>query len=110
MITCLDNLIGIKRGCGSTTPTSGIYINDPKLGINIKLADAGATDETASGIKLIEEIIDGAAVEFEADIRRLIAPKLKYQSVVESDRIGSVEENLTAVTAYPVSMPGCFWS
>ena len=107
-IDCLKNLVGIKRGCGTTAPTSGLYINDPKLGITVNITNDLANEENASGYEVITEIMDQATIEFESDIRTFLGPRVRLVSLVDSERIGVLQENLKTVTALTGQFAGIF--
>lgn len=92
---CLENLIGIKGGCGTpTTPSSGLWLNSLLPGVTIKAANAAVNSEQISGYDLIEEKMALADVFLVNDIRNYLAQHILLHSVVESDVIGKYEDDL----------------
>lgn len=98
MIDCLTNLIGIKEGCGLTTPASSFFINDLK-GLTLKIAEAGVNEETRSGVDLIQERIAFAGEMMLQDIRTFLEPKMRKNSIIANDTVGKYKENLVAVAS-----------
>jgi len=93
---CFDNLIGIKFGCSSAVPTSGLFINDLP-GISLKIADSAINEEDLSSISLINDKLDFAARGMIQDFRNFLEPNMKSRSIVENDTAGFYTEDLKAV-------------
>lgn len=101
ILSCLDNLIGIRGECGTpTTPSSGIYVQDIPF-INIKTADAGINEEMVSGFELIQEKMAFAKKLIVDDVRNFFAPKIKMDSVIENETIGYFRDNLELIASEP---------
>lgn len=79
-MNCFDNIIGIKRTCDSTEPTSGLYLND-LAGLSIKDADASISDEYASGLRMIKNKINLATQLIMNHLRAGTTKFLAYSTV-----------------------------
>lgn len=102
---CFDNLIGIHRNCGETTPSSNLYIQDLP-GITLSVANLGMDDETISGLKLIESRITHAQNAIISHVRNQISDKIRFNSVIQNDSIGYYRDNLRLVTAESGKLKG----
>lgn len=92
-LSCLNNLIGIKPGCGLADPSSSFYINNLP-GIDIELADKGSNKEFKGGIDLIQEKIDFAGEVLTQDITTFLTPYLKQNTMLQSETIGRFSEDM----------------
>lgn len=97
-MNCLDNLIGIRKTCSATDPSSGLYINDLPF-ISLKVADAAVNEETISGVKLLEGIIAFSQNKMLAQIRNHLASKMLINIVIENDTVGYYKSNLTLINS-----------
>jgi len=84
---CLNNYIGL-RGCGSTTPPSGLYINDLP-GISLKQIVALTTEEEATYIDMWNMIQRRAQNRFSLDVREAMGKHYKINSVVQGINLGN---------------------
>jgi hypothetical protein len=104
-MNCFDNLIGIHRSCNEVTPSSGLYIQDLS-GITLSVANAGISNETISGIKLIEDKITFAQNAILAALRMQLANKIRVNSIINNDTVGFYKENLTVVNSEAGKLKG----
>jgi len=93
---CLSNLIGINHQCNNVTPISGLNLQDLPL-VTIKAADAAATDENESGIQLLEQVIEYSQNAMVQDLRNSFKPFIRFGSIIENDRVGKYNEDLTGI-------------
>lgn len=92
MITCFENLIGIKTQCGEpTVPDSGYYLQDLPL-INLKLADS-VSDGVDSGYQYLKDKLDFATNNLANDVRTRMAPYFLQNSVIENMQVGFYQDN-----------------
>lgn len=97
-MTCFTNIIGIHRTCNPIAPSSGLYLQDLP-GITLSVANSAVDNETMSGVKLIEEVIEFSVNAILAQIRNQLADKLKVNSIIQNDTIGFDQDNLIVVPA-----------
>ncbi len=105
MADCFDNIIGINKLCTPESPVSGLYIQDLP-GITLQIADAATDEETASGVALIREKIEIAKKTISQDAIEFLLPKVKTNSLIGSDTIGTYKEDLEKATAEPLYLTG----
>jgi len=99
VLTCLDDLIGIRGECGTpTTPTSGLYVQDIPF-LTVKNADAGINEDQKSGFELIQDKMAFAKKLIVDDVVNFYSPKIQTASVVENETIGFYRDNLQAVAS-----------
>jgi len=89
---CFKSLIGIKAGCETVEPTSGLYINSLP-GISIDNANDAIDNEYYSGLDLIRQKIDFAQLFVANAVRATIQDKLIIRSLVNAQTIGFYKEN-----------------
>jgi len=75
-MTCFTNLIGIHRTCNPIAPTSGLYLQDLP-GITLSVANSAVDNETMSGVKLIEEVIEFSVNAILAQIRTQLSDMIR---------------------------------
>jgi hypothetical protein len=102
---CFDNLIGIHRNCGETTPSSNLYIQDLP-GITLSVANFGMDEETISGLKMIQSRITHAQNAIVAHIRNQVADKIRLNSVIQNDSVGYYQTNLRTVASEAGKLKG----
>lgn len=86
-MACLDNLIGVSRGCSTTTPSSGRYLNELPY-ISIEVAEATINSEQESGKQLLTDKITQAQNELLVEFRQHLMPRMRVNSVIQNDRVG----------------------
>lgn len=86
-MSCLSELIGIKKACTDVEPLTGLYVNDLP-GMSLKIADAAANSEKTNGITLIQDRIAFAEKYLSNDIRNFMQDKFVINSVLEQTTLG----------------------
>lgn len=104
-IPCLDNLIGIRGECESTSPLSGLYIDDLQY-IDIINANDTVGVGGKSGNDLLQKSINRAQGYLFNDIHQKLQPKFQYSSVLNNDTIGFIDENYTTVSGSSNTLKG----
>jgi hypothetical protein len=96
---CLQDYIGL-RGCGTTTPPSGLYINDLP-GISLKQLVALTNEEEATYVDLWNMIQRRAQNRFNLDVRQAMGNHYKMKSLLQGINLGNViGSTTTASTDY----------
>lgn len=105
MLTCLENLIGIRSDCGEQTASdSGLYLQDLSF-INMKVADAIITNQT-SGYDLLKEKLQFAGEYLLNDVINRMSPYFKQNSIIENDISGYYQENRNLMPGIPGTLKG----
>ncbi len=91
-MSCLSELIGIKKACTDIEPLTGLYINDLP-GMSLKLADSAANSEKVNGIKLIQDRIAFAEKYLSNDIRNFMQDRFVINSILEQATVGIYKED-----------------
>jgi hypothetical protein len=86
-MNCLNNYIGL-RGCGSTAPSSGLYINDLP-GISIKQLVALTNEEEATYIDLWNMIQRRSEQRFSLDVREQMTKSYRIKNLLQSINLGN---------------------
>lgn len=86
MITCFDNLIGVRGLCGDTTPDSGLYIDDLQY-LDRKTLDA-IIDSEISGQQLFENKVRYAAATIVNTIQQRSAPNFLPRTLLANQITG----------------------
>lgn len=97
-MTCLENLIGIKKGCSDVDPVTGLYINDLP-GMSLRVADAAANSEKTNGFTLIQDRIRFASEYLANDIRNYLQDKFVINSLLEQTTVGHYDEDNNTISA-----------
>jgi hypothetical protein len=105
MADCLDNIIGIDKLCTPESPASGLWVQDLP-GITLQTAGAATDEETASGIALIREKINIAKKAIFQDAIEFLLPKVRTNSLIESDTVGIYKEDLEKASAEALYLTG----
>ena len=87
---CLENLIGVK--CLSTSPKSGLWINDLE-GINIRMAADIADSGYMSGLQLLEKKIEFATELVMQELSGFLLPYFRVNSVLDEMLVGDFNVN-----------------
>lgn len=87
-MNCLQDYIGL-RGCGSTTPGSGLYINDLP-GISLKQIVSLTNEEEATYLDLWAMIQRRAQQRFSLDVREAMGKSYKLKSLTNAVNMGQV--------------------
>jgi len=93
LMSCFQNIIGIKRTCDTTIPISNLYVND-LTGLTVKDADAAISVEYASGVRMIKDKIEFATSLLIQHVKNS-ATKFLSRSVIENVTIGIYKEKNT---------------
>lgn len=93
---CFNQIIGLKELCTGWTPTSGIYLND--IGVNLDLVNSVITKEYTGPTDFIESKISHAINEVKSEVYGYFAKDIKAKTVIDNSRIGYVNPNMVSVT------------
>jgi len=97
-MTCLSELIGIKKACTDIEPLTGLYVNDLPM-MSLKLADAAANSEKVNGINLIQDRIAFAERYLSNDIRNFMQDKFVINSILEQTTLGIYDEDNETISS-----------
>jgi hypothetical protein len=97
-MNCLSEIIGIKKACTDTEPSSGLYVNDLP-GMSLKIADSAANSEKINGITLIEDRINFASNYIVNDFRNFLQDKFILNSILENSKVGYYKDDNSIVAA-----------
>lgn len=98
---CFLDWIGLQ-GCGTTTPPSGVYLND-LAGIDLKKVDNLANEEQQNYVGLWADVQKRALRKFQKDIRNTFLEKYKLKGVAQTINFGKkidTSETTAAATQY----------
>ena len=95
-MACFDQIIGLKELCTGYTPSSGIYLND--IGVSLDLVNSVITKEYTGPSDFVASKIDHAINEVKNEVYGYFAKDIKTRSVIDNGRIGYVNPNMTVVT------------
>lgn len=84
-MACFTDYLG-KRGI-TTNPKSGLYINDLQ-GISFEKADAIADSDYATGIEMIDGLIDHSIALVTDDLKEYAMPYFKLHSIIDLHKTG----------------------
>jgi len=94
-MNCLQDYIGL-RGCGSSTPGSGLYVNDLP-GISLKQIVSLTNEEEATYLDLWAMIQRRAQSRFSLDVREAMGKHYKLKTITDAVNMG--KELATGKTA-----------
>ena len=80
-MNCLTNYIGL-RGCSTTTPASGLYVNDLP-GISLKAIVSLTNEEEKTYLELWDMIERRAQSRFSLDVREHMQKSYKIKSLTQ---------------------------
>jgi hypothetical protein len=103
-MNCLQDYIGL-RGCGSSTPGSGLYVNDLP-GISLKQIVSLTNEEEATYLDLWAMIQRRAQSRFSLDVREAMGKHYKLKSLMQGVNLGKQVENNTIVANPGISKAG----
>lgn len=83
---CLLDWIGLQ-GCGTTTPPSGVYLNE-LAGIDLKKVDKLANEEQQNYVGLWNDVQKRALRKFQKDVRNAFLDKFKLKGVSQTINFG----------------------
>ena len=87
MAHCLDNYIGL-RGCGSTTPPSGLYVNDlPGMSLENLVTLTNIDEPTYTDIWTMVQ--GRAQSRFSLDVREAMGKHYKLNSLMQGINVGN---------------------
>jgi len=96
MAHCLDNYIGL-RGCGSTTPPSGLYVNDlPGMSLENLVTLTNTDEPTYTDIWTMVQT--RAQQRFSLDVREAMGKHYKLNSLMQGINVGNDVGSLAAST------------
>ena len=87
---CLRDYIGL-RGCSTTAPPSGYYINDLPS-ISLKMFVSLTDEDSATFLALWNMIQQRSELRFSTDVRAAMASRYKVSSILQGGNIGRVIE------------------
>lgn len=90
---CFDNYVTVDGSCDDATPQSGLTLK--RVGLPVSELNQLVTDDYANGEALGEEKIDFAIELLTNDINTHFADKFRTNSLLENQRLGLTQENLT---------------
>lgn len=94
MAHCLDNYIGL-RGCGSTTPPSGLYVNDlPGMSLENLVTLTNTDEPTYSDIWTMVQT--RAQQRFSLDVRQEMGKHYKLNTLMQGINVGNDVGSLAA--------------
>lgn len=83
---CLNDYIGLQ-GCGSSTPDSGLYLND-LAGIQLRQIDEIANEDQVNYTGVWDKVQARGIKRFEKDVRKAMMEKTKLKGVTQSINLG----------------------
>ena len=95
-MNCLQDYIGL-RGCGTTTPPSGLYINDLP-GISLKQMVRLTNEEEATYLDLWNMIQRRGQNRFTLDVRQEMGKHYKMKSLMQGINLGNVIGSAVSTT------------
>jgi len=99
MITCLDNLIGVRDLATYNQPDTGFFINDLPGITTQKLEDIGDQEDHYEPRLAWEDILDRASRKFEDDVKTRMMPYFKNYSYKGHSITGQIDvDNITLAT------------
>lgn len=106
MAYCLENYIGLED-CGSTTPDSGLYLQDLP-GIELRQVDEIANEDDVNYTGVWNKVQKRALARFQTDLRKAFQKKYNLKGVVQSLDIGKIIDTTTTVPASAQYRGGAF--
>lgn len=91
-MSCLDNVIGIKSTCTTTTGLSNFYIED--IGITADYAGQFINSEYASGIEFVRDKIRLATDLVRNTIINNFSDSINVKSLIDSKMLGDYQDSL----------------
>lgn len=102
---CFDNLIALKGGCSETTLQSGgVYLND--IGINREFIERIITPDYAGVDDFVQRKIALATETLTTDVLLRFSPKFNSKSIVDGQRIGYYQDNMSSSAAIAATSKG----
>lgn len=99
-LDCFENLIGLHKDCGGLSQSdSGLYLTAADFSfISMQSANSVTDREFDTGIKVLKEIMAGAAQDVAQDVFAHFSSTIRTESLIEEEVIGKYEPNLQAIT------------
>lgn len=85
---CFNNYVGL-RGCGTSTPPSGLYVNDLP-GISLKQVVSLTNEEEASWLDLWNMVQRRVQSRFSLDVREAMGKYYKLNSLAQGINLGNM--------------------
>ena len=95
-MACFDQIIGLKELCTGWTPSSGIYLND--IGVSLDLVNSVITKEYSGPTDFVNSKITSSINEVKNEVYGYFSKSIKTRTVIDNGRIGYVNPNMTVVT------------
>jgi hypothetical protein len=86
-MNCLTDYVGL-RGCGDTTPPSGLYVNDLP-GISNEILVKLTNQENATYVDVWNMIQQRAGLRFSLDVREAMGKHYKLNSLMQGINVGN---------------------
>lgn len=99
-MTCLTNYINVFGHCGSTVPSSGLYINKNLAGISLKRAANTAEGEIQTGVALLEQAIENGIQQSRSALVSEMLNTVRFNSITSSGQYGKYELDFTDADNY----------
>lgn len=104
MESCFTDIIGYKGKCSTTTPSSGLYIED--IGITSKECDFYINSEYRNGDELIADKIDFATTLLRKTIANHFSSYINTKSLIDSQLLGHYADGLNLKTGVASRLGG----
>jgi hypothetical protein len=101
-MNCLNDYVGL-RGCGDTTPPSGLYVNDLP-GISNEILVKLTNQENATYVDVWNMIQQRAGLRFSLDVREAMGKHYKLNSLMQGINVGNDVGGIAATR--PVGFAG----
>lgn len=90
-LTCLESLVGLRDQCATEDP-AGLYLD--QLGLSARELADYLTADYASVADLFADARTVAAATVAARVRQYLSPTFKTRSLLDSGRVGYLQDNL----------------
>lgn len=95
--SCLTDYVGLQ-GCGTTTPTSGVYVNS-LYGVSLKAVELTADEEQVTFAGVWADVQQRASLRFFTLLRAELAKKYKLNGLQQSFNLTQTLGTLTTAAA-----------
>lgn len=106
-MACLDDYILIKSQCGSSTPTSGLYIDTSLPGITLERAANTAEGALPTGVLLLEQSIQNGIARVRQELVTALLPKVRFNQLISGGEYGTWNpDTIASDSAYLANSSG----
>jgi hypothetical protein len=92
-MSCFTNCISYKGSCGSTVPTSGLYTD--QIGLHKTEIEQYLQAPYQNADEMFNDFLNISIEEMKNDIYTKFSPTYKAKSIIDSARLGMVQDNMT---------------